>query len=136
MRHTSTGNRVLLKLKGEVIGVVQSLSADDNFDLQSVEGIGDVETQEFVVGLLAHNLSGEKYFVSADTLQKLGFVPRGEEWLTAPELEVEVIDTVSGQTIELYTGCKFNSHSRRYTAHRITGESFQIRARHRVSQSA
>lgn len=131
MRNTSTGNRVLLKIKGETIGVAQNCSFDDNFDLQSVEGLGDVESQEFVVGLLSHSISGEKYFASADTLRKLGFVPTSEEWLTAPELEIEVIDTVSGTTIELYTGCKFGSHSRRYTSHRITGENFQIKARHK-----
>lgn len=131
MKNTATGNRALLKIKGETIGVVQNISVDDNFDLQSVEGLGDVETQEFVVGLVSHNINGEKYFVSADTLRKLGFVPTSEEWLTAPELELEVIDTVTGTTIELYTGCKFNTHQRRYTAHRITGESFTMRARHK-----
>ena len=131
MKNTSTGNRVLLKIKGETIGVCQSLSVDDNFDLQSIEGLGDVETQEFVVGLLSHSLSGEKYFASSDTLRKLGYVPTSEEWLTAPELEIEVIDTVSGTTIELYTGVKFNTHARRYTSHRVTGESWTAKARHK-----
>lgn len=131
MLNTATGNRVLLKIKGETIGVVQNASFDDNFDLQDVTGLGDVETQEHVVGHITHQISGEKYFVAAKTLRALGFVPTSEEWLTAPELEVEVIDKVDGSTIELYTGCKFNTHNRRYTAHRITGESFQIKARHK-----
>jgi len=131
MKNTSSGNRVLLKIKGETIGVCQNVSVDDNFDLQPITGIGDVETQEHIVGHITHNISGEKYFVASDTLRKLGFVPTSEEWLTAPELEVEIIDTVSGTTIELYTGCKFNTHSRRYTAHRVTGENFAILARHK-----
>jgi hypothetical protein len=131
MKNTATGNRVLLKLKGETIGICQNVSFDDNYDLQDVSGLGDVETQEHVVGHITHQISGEKYFVAADTLRKLGHVPTSEEWLTAPELEVEVIDTVSGTTVELYTGCKFNTHNRRYTAHRISGENFQIKARHK-----
>lgn len=131
MKNTATGNRVLLKIKGETIGVAQNCSFDDNFDLQDVIGLGDVETQEHVVGHITHQISGEKYFVAADTLRKLGIVPTSEEWLTAPELEAEVIDTVSGTTVELYTGCKFNTHNRRYTAHRITGENFLIKARHK-----
>lgn len=131
MKNTATGNRVLLKLKGETIGICQNVSFDDNFDLQDVGGLGDVETQEHVVGNITHQISGEKYFVAADTLRKLGHVPTSEDWLTAPELEVEVIDTVSGTTVELYTGCKFNTHNRRYTAHRISGENFQIKARHK-----
>lgn len=131
MKNTATGNRVLLKIKGTTIGVCQNVSFDDNFDLQDVVGLGDVETQEHVVGHVTHQISGEKYFVSTDTLRKLGFVPTTEDWLTAEELEVEVIDTVSGATVEMYTGCKFNTHQRRYTTNRITGEQFQMKARHK-----
>ena len=131
---TGTGNRVILKIKGEAIGICQNVSFEDDFGLQSVDGLGDVEVVEHVVGALTHRINGEKYMVSADTLEKLNYVPNSDEWLTAPELSVEVVDTVSGTTIENYTGCKFNSHSRRYTKHQITGESFSILARHRVSQ--
>ena len=129
--NTATGNRVLLKIKGEIVGTCQNVSFDDDFGLQEVDGLGDVEVQEHVVGKLTHRISGEKYFVAGNTLQKLGFVPTSAEWLTAPELTVEVIDTVSGSTVENYTGCKFNTHSRRYTKHTVTGENFQIFARHR-----
>ena len=113
MKNTSTGNRVLLKIAGTTIGVCQNVSFDDNFDLQDVDGIGDVEVQEFVVGKITHQISGEKYFVSADTLRKLSLVPTSEEWLTAPELEVEVIDTVSGATVEFYTCLLYTSPSPR-----------------------
>ena len=133
-KNTATGNRVILKLKGEAIGICQNVSFEDDFNLQEVDGLGDVEVQEHVVGKLTHRISGEKYIIAADTLEKLNFVPNSDEWLTAPELSVEVVDTVSGTTIENYTGCKFNTHSRRYTKHQVTGENFQILARHRVSQ--
>lgn len=128
--NTATGNRVLLKIRGEVIGTVQNASFDDDFNLQEVDGMGDVEVDGFEVGKLTHRISGEKYFVQTKTLTKLGFVPATSEWLTAPELAIEVTDS-SGETIESYSGCKFNSHSRRYNKHSITGESFQIFARHK-----
>lgn len=131
MENTMTGNRALFKIKGTVIGAAQNVSCSDDFGLQDVDGLGDVEAVEMVVGKITHNISGEKYFVSADTLRKLGLVPTSEEWLTAPELEVEIIDSVSGTTVELYTGCKFATHSRSYSKHTITGESFTLRARHK-----
>ena len=134
VKNTATGNRVILKMKGEAIGTCQNVSFEDDFNLQEVDGLGDVEVVEHVVGKLTHRISGEKYLVAAETLEKLGFVPNSDEWLTAPELSVEVIDTVSGTTIENYTGCKFNTHSRRYTKHQVTGENFQIFSRHRQSQ--
>lgn len=134
VKNTATGNRVILKMKGEAIGTCQNVSFEDDFNLQDCSGIGDLETVEHVVGHLTHRISGEKYMVSAETLEKLGFVPNSDEWLTSNELSIEVIDTVSGTTIENYTGCRFNTHSRRYTKHQITGESFSILARHRMTQ--
>lgn len=132
VKNTATGNRVILKIKGQAIGTCQNVSFEDDFNLSEIDGLGDVEVVEHVVGKISHRINGEKYFVAADTLNKLGFVPSSDEWLTAPELEIEVIDTVSGTTIESYTGCKFNTHSRRYTKHQVTGESFSILARHKV----
>ena len=134
VKNTATGNRVILKIRGEAIGTCQNVSFEDDFNLQEIDGLGDVEVVEHVVGKLTHRISGEKYFVAAETLEKLGFVPNSDAWLTAPELSIEVIDSVSGTTIENYTGCKFNTHSRRYTKHQVTGESFQILSRHRQTQ--
>ncbi|KAA0888767.1 hypothetical protein [Oryzomonas rubra] len=128
---TATGNRVLLKIKGIVIGMCQNVSFDDDFGLQEVDGIGDLEVAGFEAGKLTHRISGEKYFVKSQTLVKLGFIPNSTGWLTAPELAVEVVDSVSGETVESYSGCKFNTHSRKYNKHSITGESFQIFARHK-----
>jgi hypothetical protein len=133
-KSAASGNRVILKISGQAIGTCSNVSFDDDFNLQEVDGLGNMEIVEHVVGKVTHRISGEKYFISAATLQQLGFVPYNDEWVTAEELSVEVIDTVSGETIENYTGCKFNTHSRRYTKHQVTGENFQILARHRTSQ--
>jgi hypothetical protein len=126
-----TGNRALFKIKGQTVGAAQNVSCSDDFGLQDVDGLGDVEAVELVVGKITHTISGEKYFVNADTLRALGIVPTSAEWLTAPELEIEIIDTVSGGTVELYTGAKFATHSRKYSKHTIVGEDFTIRAMHK-----
>lgn len=131
MLNTMTGNRALFKIRGETIGVAQNVNCSDDFGLQDVDGLGDVEAQELVVGKITHTISGEKYFVSSNTLRKLGLVPTSEEWLTAPELEIEIIDSANGETIELYTGAKFATHSRKYNKHTISGEDFTIRARNK-----
>lgn len=131
MQGTMTGNRALFKINGEVIGAAQNVTVTDDFNLQEADGLGDVETQELLVGKLTHRIDGEKYFVNSDTLLKLGLVPQSDSWLTAPELTIELIDSVTGATIENYVGCKFNSHSRRYGKHQIVGESFSMLARHK-----
>lgn len=132
MKGTMTGNRAIFKIKGQTVGAAQNVSCSDDFGLQDIDELGNPESVELVVGKIGHTISGEKYFVNADTLRTLGIVPSSEQWLTAGDLEVEIIDTVTGTTLELYTGCKFASHSRNYTKHTVVGESFTIRSLHKA----
>ena len=129
--HTMTGNRAIFKIAGQVIGIAQNVTFNDDAGLQDVSGIGNHESVELVTGHVSYSISGDRYFVSGKMLNKLGLVPTSDEWLTAPELEVEVIDKVSEETLELYTGCKFGTHSRTYNKHTISGENFTIRALHK-----
>ena len=128
--NVSTGNRAIFKIRGQIIGLAQNVSFSDDFGLQDVDWIGELESLEFVPGKLAHTISGSSYFVKAATLVNLGFIPRGNDWLKAPEFEVEIIDK-GGETVELYTGCKFASHSREYSKHTITGQSWSMRGLHK-----
>lgn len=131
--NTMTGNRALIKIGGTVIGFAQNVDIQDDFGLQDVDSMGDPETKEFVVGKISHTISGSRYHVSAKSLRQLGLVPTTEEWLTAPELEIEIQDAVSFATVETYVGCKFATHSRTYTKHSIVGENFTIKARHKAA---
>lgn len=133
MKDTMTGNRVLLKLKGDVIGggICQNVNVNDDLGLQDVDGLGDPETLEFVTGKVSHTISLSRYFVYNKKLDDLGFVPKSEEYLSSGELEIEIIDKVSLQTVELYVGCKAASHSRSYGKHQISGEDVSFRARHK-----
>lgn len=131
LKDTMNGNRGLIKFGGQPVGIIQDITCADNSNQQSVDGMGSLETLEWVPGLQAYQISGSRYFGSAQDLQKLGLVPNSNEVLTAPEFEVEVIDRISGATLELYTGCKFNTHERRYSKHVIASESFSIVSRHK-----
>lgn len=131
--NTMTGNRALFKIAGQVIGMAQNVTFNDDAGLQDVDGLGNHESVEFVTGKVAYSISGDRYFVSNQMLNRVGLVPGSDEWLTAPELEIEVIDKVNGATLELYTGCKFASHSRTYGKHTICGENFALRALHKSS---
>ena len=129
-----TGNRAILKFGGQAVGFISNATFQDQNNLQELDGLGDPEIQEFVYGKITHTISGDKLVVNQDTLQKLGFMPKSEDWFTAPEFTVEVIDQKGGATVEKYDGCKFESCSRKYTKHTIISEDFQIRARHREGQ--
>lgn len=132
MQNTLTGNRVLLKIKGQVVGDgVQSVSIQDDFGLQRVDGLGDPETQELVVGAVTHTITLQTFRASGVSLITQGFVPNSNEWLTAGTLEIEVIDKITGETQELYVGCKASSYSRDYNKHVISGCNATFFAMHK-----
>lgn len=133
MKNTMTGNRALLKIHGEVVGMgVQSANISDDFGLQDVDGLGDPETKEFVAGKVSHTVTLSTYFIYNKKLTDLGFVPKSDSYLISEEMEIEIQDKISGETLELYVGCKAASHERRYDKHAITGENATFRARHKA----
>jgi hypothetical protein len=132
MKDTMTGNRAIFKIAGNVIGVAQNVEVSDDFGLQEVDGLGSLEVQEYVPGKLTHRISGSSYFVANQSLRQQNMVPTSEDWMSSPEFEVEIQDSITNTTIENYVGCKFASHSRTYAKHQIAGQSFQIYARHKA----
>ena len=133
MKNTMTGNRVLFKLGGNIVGAgVQDVSMQDAHNLQDVDGLGSVETQELVPGKLVHTINVSTYFISGKNLRQAGYVPESDDILTADDFEIEIQDRLTQQTVELYTGCRFDSHARTYTKHNICGENATIRALHKA----
>jgi len=129
MKNTMTGNRALLKIKGQVVGSgVQNADFQDDLGLQDVDGLGSPFTQELVTGKVSYSINLSTYFIYNKKLIDLGFVPTSDDVLTSGELEIELIDNVTGETLELYTGCKAANHSRQYGKHVISGESATFRA--------
>ena len=132
MKNTMHGNRVLLKFGGKVVGDgVQSVDPADDFGLQDVDGLGNPEAVELVPGKVVHTITLSKFFVYNKRLIDTGFVPTSEQYLMPPEFEVEILDRVSGETVELYTQCKLASYARSYGKHVISVENATIRSLHK-----
>ena len=127
-----TGNRVILKINGAAVGFgVQNVDFQDSFGLQDVDGIGQAESFEMVVGKITHTISLSSYNIAGNDLIKQGFVPTADDWMTAGVVDIEVLDKITGQTIELYTGCRADSHSRSYAKHSLSGQNASFRAIHK-----
>lgn len=124
-----TGNRVLLKIDGQTIGFVQEVTITDQVEIQRLFGLGDFEPAELVPGDVTYTITGSKYMVSAGALRALGLIPESKDWLSAPGLSLEVIDQKGGATLEHYSDCRFESHTRKYGKHTIIGEDFRLIAR-------
>lgn len=117
-----TGNRALLKIKGQTIGVglVQNVSTSDDLGLQAVSGLGKAEAVELVTGMAQYRISMSQYFIYNKKLIDLGFQPKRTEYLTSGEMDIEILDTASGETLEHYSGCKLATSGRTYGKHSPT----------------
>ena len=123
VKNTVHGNRAVLKLDGEVIGIVQNVDFNDSFGLQKLSGIGDREGQELVDGETDYSFNLTKSFVYGDRLVDKGFSPTSTDPLTGVEFELEIYDKISGRTLEHYSGCKINTVGRSYGKHAIIMEN-------------
>lgn len=124
---TLTGNLIILKIGGVEIGRAQNVTADTDFGLEDVSGIGNVLVQEHVNTKVTHTLTVDKYIINKQTLLELGWVPVSEDVLTMGVIDIEIL-TKDGTLIKKYESCSCANYSLRVTAHAIIGENATWRA--------
>ena len=123
-----TGNRALMKIEGQLVGVgfVQNADFQDDMGVQKISGLGKATGIELVTGEVNYTVSMSKMFVFNKTLTDLGFVPEEKDYLSSPYLEIEVLDNVSGQTIKHYKGGKAASYGMTIGKHTPTTENVRL----------
>ena len=126
-KSTLTGNIIVLKIGGTEIGRAQNATADTDFGLEDVSGIGNVEVQEHVNTKITHTFSIDKFIINKKTLLELGIVPVSEDVLTAGVIDIEIL-TKDGTLIKKYESCSCATYSLRVAAHQIVGENATWRA--------
>lgn len=124
---TLTGNIIVLKIKGKEVGRAQNVTADSDFGLEDVSGIGDVEVQEHVNTKVTHTITVDKFIINKKTLLEMGIVPVSEDVLTSDVIDIEIL-TKDGTLIKKYESCSCASYSLRVAAHAIVGENATWRA--------
>lgn len=134
MKGTMTGNRALLKIKGTAVGagIIQSANVSDDLGMQRISGLGNAEAVELVPGEVTHTITMNKFFVYNQQLKDMGYMPESKDYLTSGEMDIEIIDNISGKTLEHYTGCKIASSGRDYGKHAPVSESATFFAIHKM----
>lgn len=122
-----SGNTVLLKVKGQVVGRAQSLDGRRSFGTEGVYEIGSIMPQEHINNRYEGTVSLERFLIKRDDLAKVGMAALGEEILNTDIIDIEVIDKSSGQTVRVYRGCTCVDYSENFRVGAISGEnaSFQ-----------
>jgi hypothetical protein len=122
IKNTLTGNLILIKIQGTEIGRAQNVTADSDFGLEDVSGIGDVEVQEHINTKLTHTITVDKFIINKKTLLELGFVPVNEDVLTMGVIDIEIL-TKDGALVKKYESCSCANYSIRVQAHALVGEN-------------
>ena len=122
-----SGNTVLLKVNGAVIGRAQSLDGRRSFGTEGVYEIGSIMPQEHINNRYEGTVQLERFLIKKGDLAKVGMAALGEEILTRDVIDIEVIDKASGNTIRVYRGCTAVDYSENFRVGAISGEnaSFQ-----------
>lgn len=122
-----SGNTVLLKVNGAVVGRAQSLDGRRSFGTEGVYEIGSIMPQEHVNNRYEGTVQLERFLIKTADLAKVGMAALGEEILTKDIIDIEVIDKATGNTVRVYRGCTAVDYSENFRVGAISGEnaSFQ-----------
>ncbi|ECZ5235213.1 TPA: hypothetical protein ACNEJR_003651 [Escherichia coli] len=128
-RNVRSGNQIKVLFDGKQIGLIQSLSCNDDYAPEPASGIGDIHVQEYVPTMARHSLSVSAMLLNKSQLQSAGIVPEnGDAVLQGLVFDIEQYDNLTGVLLRKYTGVSYASGSIETTKHAIVTSSAQFNA--------
>lgn len=128
-QQTRTGNHFAITFGGVQIGALQHVTANDDYGLESMSGIGDIHVQENVPTMARHSLSVQAVVLNKGAMIASGAVPEnGDAALLGLVFDIEAYDKTSGALVRKYVGCSYASGSIDIAKHTITMQSGQFMA--------
>ncbi|AZF90218.1 MAG: hypothetical protein BPH100C_155 [Phage 5P_2] len=73
---THTGNRVVVRFDGKIIGLAQNVRGSDDYALDPASGIGDIHVQEYVPTVARHTVTAGFMALKKRQLALAGRCPR------------------------------------------------------------
>ena len=97
--------RAKLIVNGAEIGFATGVSASENIQLQRVDVLGNIDSQEIVPVNRVVSVQADFVRITNESLNELGIMPRGNtiDVLNFPEITLEVYDPVSYTHLTLPT---------------------------------
>lgn len=124
-----SGNRIVVVFDGKQIGLVQSVSANDDYSPEPASGIGDIHAVEYVPTMARHTLSVSAMLLNKGAMLEAGLVPEnGEGALAGKIFDFEVYSKDDGTLLRKYIGCSYASGSLEVQKHAILIQSAQFNA--------
>ena len=124
-----SGNRIVVLFGGSVVGLLQNVSASDDYAPEPASGIGDIHVQEYVPTMARHSLSVSSMLLKKGALLEAGAaVENGEGALKGLVFDFEVYSKDDGTLLRQYVGCSYASGSLEVSKHAIVMQSGMFNA--------
>jgi hypothetical protein len=102
------GNTILVVIKNTPVGLLQDVTADEDFAPEPASGIGDARVVEYVPTMYRISLAVSSMSLKKDSLFSIGVFPESvDKYLAENPFVVQIIDKVSGKTVRYYNNCIF-----------------------------
>lgn len=103
-----SGNTILIVIKNQPVGLLQDVTADEDFAPEPASGIGDARVVEYVPTMYRISLSVSSMSIKKDSLFSLGIFPESvDKYLAENPFVVQIIDKVTGKVVRYYNNCIF-----------------------------
>ena len=126
---TRSGNRIVVVFDGKQVGLLQSVSANDDYSPEPASGIGDIHVAEYVPSMARHSLSVSAMLLNRGALLEAGIAPEnGDGILQGLVFDFEVYSKDDGVLLRKYVGCSYASGGIEVSKHAIVMQSAQFNA--------
>lgn len=117
------GHTINIKIKGQVVGRIQSGDGRRSFSQEGIYEIGSIMPQEHVPVRYEGGFTVDKFLMKKKTLSELGLASLGEDILTMDVIDIEILDNITGDTVRVYEGCSLQDYTERFAVGTISGEN-------------
>lgn len=129
MAKVYSGNTIMVVIKNKPVGLLQDMTADEDFAPEPASGIGDPRVVEYVPTMYRISLAVSSMSLKKDSLFSVGVFPEGiDKYLQTEPFTVVVIDKVSQRTIRQYNNCIFGRGTVSVRKHTIVSHNCTLLA--------
>lgn len=126
---THSGNRIVVRLDGQDVGLVQSCRMNDDYAPEPASGVGDIHVQEYVPGMARHSLSVSQMVLKRSNMRLKGITAmNADDMLKGLVFDIVTYDKDTGAELRRYVGCSFASGSVEVSKHAIVTAEAQFNA--------
>jgi hypothetical protein len=137
MAKVYSGNTIMVVIKNKPVGLLQDVTADEDFAPEPASGIGDPRVVEYVPTMYRISLAVSSMSLKKDSLFSVGVFPENiDKYLATEPFTVVVIDKVSKKTIRQYNNCIFGRGTLSVRKHTIVSHNCTLLATEALAADA